>query len=668
MVNHFDDNDKQLMSTTHLIHSTCSIKNESNIFNTIQQEKYKRRKNKGTVDNTIKQDNEELEFVNKNIPKTQVKQLFVGNLPFRVRWQDLKDLFRKAGQVQRADVALTYDGRSKGHGTVLFQTIEGAQMAINMLHNFKWFGRILEVREDRGFVDPSNFSLGNKVLISHSLDPLVQHQLNASDTNNNNNNTIDNEKHYMQMNKKINKTMIKQGMIQPGRQLFVGNIPYHCHWQDLKDLFRGAGNILRADVTLETDGKKNLGFGIVLYATLDDAKQAIAMYDGYVYQGRQLKVRFDKYAPLMPHYQDQYTKSPVYYSKKNKRDINSKIDYDYISDNNSLECLQNTNDDFNNENLNMQYSSEQLYSIPSGLSHSSSEKYNDNSSNNKNNISNNNNDNTIINHIHINSNISNNKNGISNNNSYINLFDNDELTDSNSTVFSSSFTTQLNYEQQQQQQSFTNFHNLNHQYYNKSPNNHSFKFNYIPSKQATSITTGLVSPPLYMYRENSPPIDANITFQLSPSSLDYIEKNTPSLPSNQFHNINSSSSHHPFLSSPYSLYTFQQQQQQQNKENNESYNNIINNNIIHNTNDHDFYNEKNSIDLHSFDIDDKIHLMNVINTIGLGDDSAGLKTDFILSSFIGNIEDDRTGDNGMTRKRDKFLEPEISMLWDQSLK
>jgi RNA recognition motif-containing protein len=47
-----------------------------------------------------------------------------------MRWQDLKDLFRKAGQVLRADVALSVDHRSKGHGTVLFATVEDAQAAI----------------------------------------------------------------------------------------------------------------------------------------------------------------------------------------------------------------------------------------------------------------------------------------------------------------------------------------------------------------------------------------------------------------------------------------------------------------------------------------------------------------------------------------------------------
>lgn len=56
--------------------------------------------------------------------------LYMLQLPFRVRWQDLKDLFRKAGNVTRADVALTMDNRSKGHGTVLFATVEDAQKAI----------------------------------------------------------------------------------------------------------------------------------------------------------------------------------------------------------------------------------------------------------------------------------------------------------------------------------------------------------------------------------------------------------------------------------------------------------------------------------------------------------------------------------------------------------
>ncbi|KZT03870.1 uncharacterized protein LAESUDRAFT_617004, partial [Laetiporus sulphureus 93-53] len=53
-------------------------------------------------------------------------------LPYRVRWQDLKDLFRRAGTVLRADVALGPDNRSRGHGTVLMATAEDGERALGM--------------------------------------------------------------------------------------------------------------------------------------------------------------------------------------------------------------------------------------------------------------------------------------------------------------------------------------------------------------------------------------------------------------------------------------------------------------------------------------------------------------------------------------------------------
>ncbi|ORY92107.1 hypothetical protein BCR43DRAFT_527390 [Syncephalastrum racemosum] len=191
-----------------------------------------------------------------------VRQLFVGNLPFRVRWQDLKDLFRRAGNVLRADVALTYDKRSKGHGTVLFATVEDAQNAVDMLHNYHWHGRVLEVREDRGY---------------HESKQGHPKQKNASPS---------------KPTTPFNHGATPQNAI--GRQLFVGNLPFHCQWQDLKDLFRMAGNIQRADIAHGPDGRSR-GFGTVLYATPEDAKKAIEMFDGSTFKGRQLRVHIDKF-------------------------------------------------------------------------------------------------------------------------------------------------------------------------------------------------------------------------------------------------------------------------------------------------------------------------------------------------------------------------------------
>lgn len=87
------------------------------------------------------------------------------------------------------------------------------------------------------------------------------------------------------------------GGSQISRNLFVGNVrqflslvgrvemlkgsqlPFHIQWQDLKDLFRQAGTILRADVALGADGRSR-GFGTVSFAGEADAERAVRMFNG----------------------------------------------------------------------------------------------------------------------------------------------------------------------------------------------------------------------------------------------------------------------------------------------------------------------------------------------------------------------------------------------------
>ena len=52
-------------------------------------------------------------------------------LPYQAGWQDLKDLFRSAGNIIRADINIGADGRPKGSGTVIFETSKDAQQAIS---------------------------------------------------------------------------------------------------------------------------------------------------------------------------------------------------------------------------------------------------------------------------------------------------------------------------------------------------------------------------------------------------------------------------------------------------------------------------------------------------------------------------------------------------------
>jgi len=82
-------------------------------------------------------------------PTSGGRQVFVGNLPYTTSWQDLKDKFRQVGNIIRADILLDTTGRSKGQGTVLFESSHEAQKAIRLLDNTDFGGRIITVHEDK---------------------------------------------------------------------------------------------------------------------------------------------------------------------------------------------------------------------------------------------------------------------------------------------------------------------------------------------------------------------------------------------------------------------------------------------------------------------------------------------------------------------------------------
>ena len=99
-------------------------------------------------------------------------QVWVGNLPYRVRWQDLKDLMRKAGVVLRSEVALT-DQRSRGYGTVLFARREDAFKAIQIYNGFQWMTRTLECHIDE--TDPQGVIAISEANRQTALQQQAQH-------------------------------------------------------------------------------------------------------------------------------------------------------------------------------------------------------------------------------------------------------------------------------------------------------------------------------------------------------------------------------------------------------------------------------------------------------------------------------------------------------------
>ncbi|KAI0761322.1 hypothetical protein BD413DRAFT_591702 [Trametes elegans] len=201
-------------------------------------------------------------------------RVYVGNLSYDVRYRDLMEFMRGAGEVLFAEVLVTPTGVSKGCGIVEYGNPEDAQRAIRELSEQLLLGRPVFIREDREHESrfgatpvPGKIGMAMAGQGLHAAPPPRPASHNVF------------------------------GGQNPGNQLYVGNLPYQAGWQDLKDLFRSAGNIIRADINIGLDGRPK-GSGTVIFETAKDAQQAISMYNGFDWYGRTLEVREDRYAGL----------------------------------------------------------------------------------------------------------------------------------------------------------------------------------------------------------------------------------------------------------------------------------------------------------------------------------------------------------------------------------
>lgn len=78
------------------------------------------------------------------------RKLYVGNLPYTVNEDQLRELFAQAGEVQTVNIITDRDtGRSKGFGFVEMATEDGAKEAIKRFNGYSIDNRSLTVNEAR---------------------------------------------------------------------------------------------------------------------------------------------------------------------------------------------------------------------------------------------------------------------------------------------------------------------------------------------------------------------------------------------------------------------------------------------------------------------------------------------------------------------------------------
>lgn len=93
---------------------------------------------------------EDLHVISLTLLSHMAKKLFVGNISWDAKDDDLKNLFSEHGEIEEAIIIKDkFSGRSKGFGFVTFTNDEDADKAVEALNEQDFMGRNIVVNEAR---------------------------------------------------------------------------------------------------------------------------------------------------------------------------------------------------------------------------------------------------------------------------------------------------------------------------------------------------------------------------------------------------------------------------------------------------------------------------------------------------------------------------------------
>ncbi|XP_072258495.1 myelin expression factor 2 [Pyxicephalus adspersus] len=208
-------------------------------------------------------------------------RVFISNIPYDMKWQAIKDLMReKVGEVTYVELFKDAEGKSRGCGVVEFKDMEFVQKALDVMNKHDLNGRPLNIKADpegehaRRVLQRS----GGQFPGNHNTDigPAIVN-LPPSILNNPN------------IPPEI-ISALRAGRL--GTTVFVANLDFKVGWKKLKEVFSIAGNVKRADIKEDKDGKSR-GMGTVTFEQAIEAVQAISMFNGQFLFDRPMHVKMD---------------------------------------------------------------------------------------------------------------------------------------------------------------------------------------------------------------------------------------------------------------------------------------------------------------------------------------------------------------------------------------
>ncbi|KAH3685645.1 hypothetical protein WICPIJ_003392 [Wickerhamomyces pijperi] len=192
-----------------------------------------------------------------------IYEVFVGNLPFSVNWQRLKDIFKEVGDVSHADVKLDDRGNSRGYGVVSFRNHEGVVSAVEKLNQTVVDDRTIDVREGR-----HNSAPGQQVPSSSAYVPAQA------------------------ANEDVDMDNFVDGFEpseEPSDAVYVKNLTAATSDDDLKELFGAVSAVSRAGIK-RTEGETVEA--VVQFVDSEATNAAISTLNNYDYGSFKLSVTF----------------------------------------------------------------------------------------------------------------------------------------------------------------------------------------------------------------------------------------------------------------------------------------------------------------------------------------------------------------------------------------
>ncbi|KAK9101163.1 hypothetical protein Scep_024593 [Stephania cephalantha] len=290
---------------------------------------------------------------NPSLRKLGVANLFVKNLDSSIDTYGLYCMFRDFGNVITCKVSEEEDGKSKGFGFVQFDNEGSALYAIKALHGAVVHGKKLYVskflRKSLRESEESSKHLYIKNLDHDLTEEMLKDRFSefgkvsslviTKDDRGiskgfgfiNFNSAEDAKKAMEAMNgaqlgskkvsvKRAQKKSERQEVLRREREeilrdmswkledssVFVKNLDVSVDDYKLREHFVSCGRIISTKIMRHESGLSK-GFGVVCFATLDEAKKAVATLNGSVLQGRSL------YTALAQKEKDQVTASQIRY-------------------------------------------------------------------------------------------------------------------------------------------------------------------------------------------------------------------------------------------------------------------------------------------------------------------------------------------------------------------